>query len=144
MIAERGAPRGAEMDEVERAPRGARGCILVVDDDPEVHAFLGAALEEEGYEVRRAFDGAEGIEAMRSGEFDVVLLDLMMPNVSGWRFLEMYREQPGSRTPVVVVSAIAPSSVKLPPGNVVDVIPKPFSLDHLLRTIRRVTGEAGR
>ena len=93
----------------------ARGRVLVVDDERDVHTFLRSALQDEGYRVVSAYDGAEGIAAMRSGEFDVVLLDLMMPNVSGWQFLEAYRRLPPPSTPVVVISAIARSVVGIPP-----------------------------
>ena len=116
--------------------------MLVVDDDADVHAVLRLALEDEGYRVEAAYDGAEGIEAMRRGGFDVVLLDLMMPNVSGWKFLEAYRQLPPPNTPVVVISAIARSAVGLPRDAVADVIPKPFSIDHLLQTVQRLTSQS--
>ena len=124
----------------EAAVGEPRGTVLVVDDERDVHTFLRAALEDEGYQVVSAYDGAEGIAAMRRGAFDVVLLDLMMPNVSGWRFLEMYRQLPPPNTPVVVMSAIARSAGGLRSGGVADVIAKPFSIDHLLRTVQRLIG----
>lgn len=124
----------------EAAGGEPRGRVLVVDDERDVHSFLRAALEDEGYRVESAYDGAEGIVAMRGGEFDVVLLDLMMPNVSGWQFLEMYRQLPPPNTPVIVMSAIARSAVGLRTGGVADVLSKPFSIDHLLRTVQRLIG----
>ena len=137
------APRAAEAASparAETAGRGLRGAVLVVDDERDVHTFLRSALEDEGYRVVSAYDGAEGIAAMRRGEFDVVLLDLMMPNVSGWQFLEMYRQLPPPNTPVVVMSAIARSAVGLRAGGVAEVISKPFSIDHLLGTVQRLIG----
>ncbi len=114
--------------------------VLVVDDDPGVHAVLRMALEDEGYAVQAAHDGAEAIDCLRQGQFDVVLLDLMMANVSGWKFLELYRQSPGPLTPVIVLSALQRNALKLPTGLIAAVLAKPFSVDHLLQTIRRVVG----
>ena len=124
--------------------RGSRGRVLVVDDDPDVHAMLRAVLLDEGYDVQSVNDGAEALAALREGSFHVVLLDLMMPNVSGWRFLEIYRQSPLPHTPVIVVSAIQRNALRLPQGameQVAEVVSKPFSVDHLLQTIRRVSGD---
>ena len=114
--------------------------VLVVDDDPGVHAVLRMALEDEGYAVQAAHDGAEAIDCLRQGQFDVVLLDLMMANVSGWKFLELYRQSPGPLTPVIVLSALQRNALKLPTELIAAVLAKPFSVDHLLQTIRRVVG----
>ena len=76
-------------------------------------AALVMALEDEGYVVQAAHDGAEAIDCLRQGQFDVVLLDLMMANVSGWKFLELYRQSPGPLTPVIVLSALQRDKLSL-------------------------------
>jgi CheY-like chemotaxis protein len=63
----------------------------------------------------------------------VILLDLMLPNVSGWGFLDAYRHTPGPHAPVVVVSALKPAALERWRLRTVDaVVPKPIALDHLL------------
>jgi two-component system response regulator MtrA len=78
--------------------------ILVVDDEPDIHVFVGRVLSDAGYEVDSAVDGAEALESIKSNRPDLVLLDLMMPVVDGWEVLARLRglEDP---PPVVVLTA---------------------------------------
>ena len=115
--------------------------MLLVDDDEELLVSLRAALEDEGYAVSTARDGEDGLAAAIREAPDVILLDLIMPNVSGWAFLDLYRHAPGARAPVVVVSAIKPASLDLRRlEGAAAVLPKPLSLDHLLATVERCLG----
>jgi CheY-like chemotaxis protein len=114
--------------------------VLVVDDDEYIVRILSEVLLDEGYRVVAAHDGAEAIALVRRERPDVVLLDLMMPNVSGWSFLDMYRRTPPPHAPVIVVSAIPPSALKLPEEDVREVVRKPFSVDRLLEVVATTTG----
>jgi DNA-binding response OmpR family regulator len=79
--------------------------ILVVEDDPSVQNLLTILLEAEGYEVISARDGLEGLVKMELQHPSLVILDLMMPNVSGDRVIDEIRGDPRlNRVPVVVVS----------------------------------------
>jgi len=79
--------------------------ILVVEDDPSVQNLLTILLEAEGYEVISARDGLEGLVKMELQHPSLVILDLMMPNVSGDRVIDEIRDDPRlNRVPVVVVS----------------------------------------
>ena len=122
------------------APLVGHGRVLIVDDAEDVLTFLRRALEDEGYAVEEARDGAEALAAVRRFRPDVIVLDLMMPNVSGWDFLALYRETPGPHAPVVVVSAIPPRSLDLRRLAAEDVLSKPFSIDRLLAVIRSRLG----
>src|SRR5690348_5472402 len=82
------------------------GSILVIDDDDATRTSLCEVLASAGYRTRAAAGGAEGLEALASGEHDAVLLDLVMPSVDGFEVLRRYREQ-GGRAPVVVLSALS-------------------------------------
>jgi CheY-like chemotaxis protein/anti-sigma regulatory factor (Ser/Thr protein kinase) len=91
------------------APR--RGRLLVVDDDPHVADLVRQLLEGEPYEIDAAIDGAEGLDRVARTRPDVILLDLMMPRVDGFAFIERLRQDPeAARIPVIVLTALAPSA----------------------------------
>ena len=86
------------------APR--QGRLLVIDDDPNVADLVRQLLEGEPYEIEAAADGAEGLEVVGRARPDVILLDLMMPRMDGFAFLERLRRDPEAwRIPVIVLTA---------------------------------------
>jgi CheY-like chemotaxis protein len=106
--------------------------ILVVDDNRDLRETVSAALEEEGYAVRCAENGAQALALMLRAAPSAVLLDLSMPVMSGWDLLEAVREDAAlSRVPVVVLSAL-----RAPVGFT--HLSKPVSLDELLTTVDRL------
>jgi len=106
--------------------------VLVIEDDLDMRDALVEMLQLEGYEVSSAADGAAGLQAARSRPPDVILLDLMMPVMSGWEFRAKQKRDPVlAAVPVIVMSAF---------DNDLDVqasIPKPFSFDDMLDAVRR-------
>ena len=116
---------------------GPVGRVLVVDDDEDIRKLLFAALSDAGYEVAVAADGEEAIEAVRHRRPDLILLDLMMPRVSGWGFTERYAKEPGPHAPIIVLTAVSGQVLRLPEHGVTRVLPKPFSVDGLLRHVER-------
>lgn len=79
--------------------------ILLVEDDPSVRELLKVLLEVEGYEILEARDGLEGLEKASSLRPDLMIVDLMMPEVDGERVIARLRSDPGTRRmPVIVVS----------------------------------------
>src|SRR3954451_9979583 len=80
--------------------------ILVIDDDLPLRGMLAAALRQAGFQVLLAGDGAEGHRALLIHKPDVIVLDLAMPNVNGWDFLQKLKE-PGflGALPIIVLSA---------------------------------------
>ncbi|WP_224247714.1 response regulator [Hyalangium gracile] len=110
--------------------------VLVVDDETAIVDALEDILSMEGYEVMSAFNGQEGLMRMSERTPDLVLLDLMMPVMSGAQLLGRIRQDPKLRDiPVVVMSAgrIAEEERR----NASAVLPKPFELDALLDTLAR-------
>lgn len=82
--------------------------VLAADDDPVIQRLLEVNLEIEGYEVRLAADGAEAIATARDFRPDVIILDVMMPDVDGWEACETIKQDPElAETPVVFLSARA-------------------------------------
>ena len=81
--------------------------ILVVDDDPHLRSFYSITLEQEGWEVVEAADGEEGLRALKQHDIQLVVSDVMMPNVDGLAFLKGVREDPLLRaTPVILLTTL--------------------------------------
>ena len=119
--------------------------VLVVEDDPNVRGLLETLLASEGYEVSTASDGLAGLVKLSSTRPDLMLLDLMMPDLGGVRVLEELRADPQlSAVPVIVVTgkvdAVAGLRDVLGADN---VFVKPFGVAELLARVAEVTGGAG-
>jgi CheY-like chemotaxis protein len=109
----------------------------VVEDDPDVRLVLEDVLQAEGYIVGTAANGLEALNALREQRYGVVLLDLMMPVMNGWQFLEAQAADPAlAAIPVVAVTAV--TAAHLP---AVRTLRKPFDLSELIRAIRDVGSE---
>ncbi|MGZ4105240.1 MAG: response regulator [Actinomycetota bacterium] len=117
--------------------------ILVVDDDDDIRALIQTVLETEGHAVTLASEGQEGLNKIRRKQFDLVILDIMMPAMSGYEVLEQIREIPSrAETPVIVVTAKHdPSGVlREVKGGAVDHLAKPFLPEELEEAVRRALG----
>jgi DNA-binding response OmpR family regulator len=110
--------------------------ILLVEDDPGMARGLGYNLQSEGYEVTGAADGATGLKLAKSGGFDLIVLDVMLPKLSGFELLKKLRAD-GNETPVILLTARGAemdriAGLKL---GADDYVTKPFSLGELLARI---------
>ena len=115
---------------------GAR--VLVVEDDRDLSRLMAAHLASEGYDVVRAREAAAALELVGAGRVDVVVLDLMLPRISGDGLLVRLREREGTRDlPVIVVSAkdAVWAKVDLLRLGADDYLAKPFDLDELTARI---------
>lgn len=77
--------------------------ILIIDDDPHISEAIRLYLENEGYEVKNAFDGTEGVNMFKTASPDIVLLDIMMPKKDGWQVCREIREI--SSKPIIMLTA---------------------------------------
>ncbi|MGI9146993.1 MAG: response regulator transcription factor [Chloroflexota bacterium] len=114
----------------------ANSYVLVVDDDPAIRGLVAEALEGDGYVVDLAANGREALDAMRANRPATVILDLMMPVMDGFSFLEACQhERLCADVPIVVISAAHDllRRVHALPANA--CIAKPFDLDDLVRTV---------
>jgi CheY-like chemotaxis protein len=117
-------------------PRKCR--VLVADDDPGIRLLLVTFLRGRGLRLLQARDGNETLAAMRAGSADLVVLDLMMPEVSGWDVLRERAADPLLQgIPIIVVTAAGSRAVTagLAGRDVYAVIEKPFDLDRLLTAV---------
>ena len=115
--------------------------VLVIDDDLPLRGMLAAALRKHGFQVLLAGDGEEGHRAVKLHNPHVILLDLAMPRVNGWDFLQRLKETGRlSSVPIIVVSAhlrVDPQAV-LQMG-VSAILPKPFNLPELIYLIEHLS-----
>jgi DNA-binding response OmpR family regulator len=114
--------------------------VLVIDDDLPIRGMLAAALRQHGFQVLLAGDGAEGQRALTIHDPDVVLLDLAMPGVNGWDFLQRLQETGRlGKTPIIVVSAhVTVQPQALLQMGVSAILPKPFNLPELIDLIEHL------
>jgi len=116
--------------------------ILYIEDEKEMLELTRIVLEREGYEMLAAVGGADGIEAVKREKPDLVLLDLMMPDVDGW---EVYRQMKADKEvadiPVIIITARTQSIDKvlgLKVAKVADYITKPFGPSDLINSVKKV------
>jgi DNA-binding response OmpR family regulator len=114
--------------------------VLVVEDDDAIRALLTAALRREPFDVDEANDGAAALLLVRTYEYAVIILDLMMPRLNGFEFLDAFRQaSPAARSVVFVVTAFDDTMIgKLSADQVHAIIRKPFDVPQLVSMVREV------
>jgi two-component system response regulator VicR len=121
--------------------------IVCIEDDPEMIELVKLILMRKGYDVTGATGGKDGLKAVEDVKPDLVLLDLMMPDMDGWEvYKQMRDDETMKHIPVIVVTAKAQSIDKvlgLHIAKVDDYITKPFGPSELLSSVLRVLEEVG-
>jgi DNA-binding response OmpR family regulator len=117
--------------------------LLIVDDEARMAELLRKGLTEEGHSAVCAFDGAEGLTLAKSYEFDVIILDVMMPKLTGYEMAKRLRSEK-IRTPVLMLTAkdSVPDIVRGLDLGADDYMTKPFSFEELLARLRAVQRRA--
>jgi len=110
--------------------------ILIVDDEPNVCDFLAEYLIYKGFEARISQSGLEALQRIEVEDFDLILLDLIMPGMSGIEFLEIMKEM-DRKIPVIIVTGLRDKNVAndTMEKGAVDFIPKPIDLDRLEQSL---------
>jgi DNA-binding response OmpR family regulator len=113
--------------------------VLIVDDEPQIGKIFGLKLKLSGYDVATTTSGIEAIELVRTKKFDAMLLDVVMPEVSGLDVLERIRTF--SQIPIILFTA-RPDVFEIAKSiGANDYISKPLNPDHLIEKIKAVLGE---
>lgn len=115
--------------------------ILVVDDDPEMRALVLDVLRNEDYEVVEAKDGTEAVLALRTRQFDVILMDKNMPGPSGLDLLPGFqRVCPRSRIIMMTAFGDVPSYMEALEKGAVEYLFKPFRMEEMKAAIQKALG----
>ncbi len=112
--------------------------ILVVEDEEDIQKILENYLVDQGYAVTLASDGVDGIAKFHKGEFDLVLLDIMMPKIDGFGVCELIRRE--SNVPIIMLTALEEEAYQIKGFDMKadDYVTKPFSMPILLRKIAAI------
>ncbi|MBV8124285.1 MAG: heavy metal response regulator transcription factor [Paucibacter sp.] len=112
--------------------------ILVVEDEPKTSAYLRKGLTEQGYVVDSAADGLDGLHLATTGNYDLVLLDVMLPGIDGWSVLQGVRQL--HPAPILFLSALADvdDRVKGLRLGADDYLAKPFAFSELLARVQNI------
>jgi two-component system, OmpR family, response regulator MprA len=113
--------------------------LLVVEDDLAIRETLEMVLSTEGYEVTTARNGADALDILAQVQPQLILLDMRMPDMDGWEFMERYRSLPEATAPVVVLSAAPDTAVRAAAVGARAYLAKPFAIDDLLNVLDEVT-----
>jgi DNA-binding response OmpR family regulator len=119
------------------------GRILVVDDEPHIRRVLEVMLGDAGFVVTLADDGEQGLERFALGDFDLVILDLLMPGANGLEVLAKIRsDATRASTPVIILTAKGQDTDREAAfaGGANDFMTKPFSPKRLVARIREILG----
>jgi DNA-binding response OmpR family regulator len=121
------------MSDVDRAV--TRHLALIVEDDPAIRKLVEKLLLRRGIDVETAHDGRQAIEKIRQKHYSVVVLDLMVPEVSGFEIIDFVKKN-RIPTPIAVVSAVSHQALtKVDPEVVKLVISKPFDVNEFTKAI---------
>ena len=112
--------------------------VLVVEDDPAIRRLVRMVLEREGYMVEIAADGVEAVLKLGLVDYDVIILDLMMPKLDGFAFIStMQANDPERLKRIIVTSAASPTIIReRMKGAPFAILPKPFDIADLIKRVR--------
>ena len=113
--------------------------ILIAEDDRAIQRLILRVLDREGYEIQTASNGQEAMTCIGSQDYDAVVMDLMMPGLSGFDVLARLRsEKPDVLKHLIVITAAAERETrKIPAADVCAIVRKPFDLQQLIDTVRK-------
>ena len=115
--------------------------ILIVDDEPQIHTVLGKLLNKEGYQVSSAFGAEEAFKKIEAQKPDLILLDIMMPKVSGIEICNRLKENPKTKDILILILSAKDAQADRIDGlthGADDYVSKPFHLRSLVRKIQHM------
>lgn len=119
-----------------------RGHVLIVEDDPDILSSLAEVIREEGFEVETAANGYQALARLESNPPGLIFLDLMMPLMDGWKFMEVARQRfPSLDIPVVLLSAVHSLQSEAARLGVTAFLTKPFDLEDVARLAHELCGQ---
>ncbi len=142
----RGKTIDKETEQGERAGEGGKGKVLIVDDERDLVAMLAYNLDKKGYQISTAYDGFEAWKKIESEKPDLLILDLMMPNLDGWELCRLVRR---SQTKEINDIGILMLTARAMPEDRIfgleigadDYLTKPFSLNELVLRVEKLASK---
>jgi CheY-like chemotaxis protein len=120
-----------------------RGSVLIVEDDSDITGLIADVIREEGYEVETAADGESALEHVLACEPQLIFVDLRMPRMDGWEFVNQLRRRfPALNAKVVLVSAVPDLSRQAHELQAEHWLRKPFHMDDILALTHHYCGGA--
>jgi DNA-binding response OmpR family regulator len=119
--------------------------IAYVDDDIELTRLVSGALSEEGYEILVENDGESGLEMILVEQPDLIMLDVMMPGLTGWEICKYIRSKPDwANTPILMLTGIGErmNAMTAPLYGADAHLDKPFDIDEVVETVRQLLAKA--
>ena len=116
--------------------------ILLVDDEARLRQTIARSLRAQGYRVEEAATYGEAVPAATDGHYDLLIVDVNLPDATGWDVLRGIAGGPNADVPVIVISAVPPSVVRLREFRPFGVLHKPFPIDSLHQLVIRATPAA--
>jgi DNA-binding response OmpR family regulator len=129
-----------ELEELMNPASDGRQKILVVDDDPTTLKIISHFLQKENYKVSTSLSGVGGLKKAFKENPDLIILDIMMPDLNGFQFLSIYRkDEENAQTPVVILSSLSEETDMLKGLGIgaIDYVTKPFSPQVLMAKIKK-------
>lgn len=120
----------------------SRSLIVVIEDEESMRTVVEMALEEAGYFMRTAPDGAAGLAALTDWSPHLIVLDLKMPSMDGWEFLQAYQQRGDALAPVIACTDLLGVEQEALAAGAVAFIDKPYDLDLLLAVVEQHLGTA--
>ncbi len=112
--------------------------ILLIEDEPHVRVALSRTLSAWGYQVVEQMTVCDALKAVQASYYDLIILDVNLPDATGWDVLLGLPATPCARTPVIVISAAPPSVSRLREFRPFGILHKPFPIEALHRLVRNV------
>ena len=113
--------------------------ILIVDDDSEDLIAIKSLLETQKYKTITAVNGAEALDILKKNKLDLILIDILMPVLSGYDLLRLLREKLNHKVKMIYITILPKQDINL--TDVDGVVQKPFSPESLLKEVKRVLKE---
>jgi CheY-like chemotaxis protein len=116
--------------------------ILIIDDEPDIRALVNLILTGAGYEVVLASTGGEGLQLLKEQAIDLVLLDIMLPDIAGWDVCRLIRSDPETADLPVLFFTVRNRALENTPNEwelADSYLPKPFDPHELITTVEQFT-----
>ncbi|MEM7771486.1 MAG: response regulator [Cyanobacteria bacterium P01_E01_bin.6] len=110
--------------------------ILIVEDEPRIASFIEKGLRKNGFSTQVVCDGEQALQATKFNAYDIILLDLLLPEKDGWTVLKELQQE-GCKSSVIVVTALDNTKQEIFAAGAQDAIQKPFHFKDLLDAVNR-------